>query len=50
MQNYIDSCKKVRAAYLEQNTLHFEDIANIATNSDSTIPKKKQNGRGKHFQ
>ena len=50
MQNYIDSCKKVRASYPEQNTLHFKDIANIATNSDSTTPKKKQNGRGKHCQ
>ena len=35
MKTYIDSCKKVRAAYQEQNTLNFENVANITVNTDS---------------
>ena len=42
MKNYIDSCKKKSAAYLEQNTTHFETVANISIDSDSVTPQKKQ--------
>ena len=30
-----------RAAYLEQSSAHFEDIANITVDSDSVIPQGK---------
>ena len=41
MQNYIDSCHKeseICAAYPEQSTAHFENVANITINSASVIP------------
>ena len=44
MQNYIDSCHKEpekRAAYLEQSTINFENVANINVNNYSLIPKNK---------
>ena len=53
MQNYIDSCHNEpegRVAYPEQRTLHFENVAKITANSDSVIPKEKQNGSEKYFQ
>ena len=30
--------------YMEHNTLHFENIANITGDSDNISPYKKQNG------
>ena len=42
---YIYSVKKYRAAYMEQNTLHFKNVTNISIDSDSITPQKKQNGR-----
>ena len=45
MNNYIDICKKVSercAEYPEQNTAHFENVANITAGSDSVIPQEKQ--------
>ena len=53
MQNYIDSCHKElerRAAYPEQSTTNFENVANITVDSDSVIPKDKQNGGEKYRQ
>ena len=41
----MDIVKKELAAYLEQNTLHFENVANITGDSDIIAPHKKQNGR-----
>ena len=38
----IDSRKKESAVYLEQNTLNFENDANITANSDSITPQKKK--------
>ena len=35
MKTYIDSCKKKRASYPEQNTLNFENVTNITINNDS---------------
>ena len=48
MREYIDSCHRESescAAYLEHNTAHFNNIANITANSDSITPQKKNNGR-----
>ena len=45
MLTYLDIVKKELAAYLEQNTLHFENIANITEDSDIISPNKKKNGR-----
>ena len=41
---YIDSLKKESSVYPEQNTLHFEKVANITVDRDSTTPKKKKKG------
>ena len=48
MQEYIDSCRKEsksRSAYPEKNTAHFNNVAKITVDSDSTTPQKKQTGR-----
>ena len=42
MKNYIDSVKKERAAYPEQNTAYFEKKSNITVNSDSLFPQQKK--------
>ena len=47
MREHIDSCLKQSekcAAYLEQSTEHFEDVANITTNGASVILQGKKNG------
>ena len=38
LRTYIDSVKKDSEAYPEQNTVHFEKVANIIVNSDSITP------------
>ena len=38
MQTYIDSCKKERADYPENNTLYLEKNAKITINSGSITP------------
>ena len=50
IQTYIDRCKKERAENTEQNTLHLENVAIIAVDSDSITPHKKQNGREEYHQ
>ena len=43
-----DSCHKeseIPAVYPKYNTAHFNNVANITSNSDSITPHKKQNGR-----
>ena len=42
---YVDIVKKELSTYLEQNTLYFENVANITGDSDIISPHKKQNGR-----
>ena len=47
MQNYIDSCHKEserHAAYLEQSTGNFENVADITVDSASVIPQEKKMG------
>ena len=44
LRTYIDNVKKDCTAYLEQNTLHFENVANITVNSDSITPHEKKMG------
>ena len=48
--DYFDSAKKELAAYPEQNTLHFNNIANITIHSDSITPQNKQNEREEDHQ
>ena len=36
--------QKKRAAYLEQSTINVENVATITLDSDSVIPREKQNG------
>ena len=45
LRTYTDSVKKDHLAYLEKNTLHFENVADITVNSDGIIPEKKRNRR-----
>ena len=42
---YIDSVDKERAAYPEENTLHFKNVAKITVDSYSITPQKIQNGK-----
>ena len=44
MQTYIDIVNKERAAYLEHNFLHLENVTNITIHDDS-ITLHKKNGR-----
>ena len=44
LRTYIDSVKKDSEAYPEQNTVHFEKVANIIVNIYSINLKKNQNG------
>ena len=47
MRENIDSCHKEsesRTEYPEQNTSHFNNVANITVNSNSVTPQKKKNG------
>ena len=47
MREHIDVFHKEsekRAAYPEQSTAHFEDVANITVYSASVITQEKQNG------
>ena len=44
MREHIDSCQKQSekcAAYLEQSTEHFEDVAKLTVDSASVIPQEK---------
>ena len=50
IQTYIDSFKKERAENTEQNTLHLENFAIIAVDSNIITPQKKQNGRKENHQ
>ena len=53
MQNYIDIFQKEserHAAYPEQRTANFENIANITIDSDILIPQQKQNLNEKNCQ
>ena len=46
MWENIDSChkeSKKHGAYMEQSTVHFEDIVNITVDSSSVILQEKQN-------
>ena len=48
MRTTIDSVKKERLSYSEQNTLYFENVASITVNSNSINPteeKKWDRGR-----
>ena len=50
LQTYIHGYNKESekcAAYPGQSTVYFENVANITVNSESVIPKMKQNGREK---
>ena len=43
--NYIDSCHKeseIRAAYTEQSTVHFKNVANITVDRDSLFLQEKK--------
>ena len=40
----MDIFKKEIAAYLDQNTLHFENVAKITGDRDIIAPHKKKNG------
>ena len=44
LRTYIYNIKKESEAYPEQNTLHFENVANVAVNSDGTTTHKNKNG------
>ena len=42
MHTYIDSFKKERAEYPEQNTAYFQNVENITVDSDNVILQEKQ--------
>ena len=45
MREHIDSCHKeseIHAAYTEQSTANFEDVANITVNNNSVITQGKK--------
>ena len=44
LKNYIDSVNKDRAAYPEDNTLQFKNVANIKVDSYSITPQKNKIG------
>ena len=44
MKFFIDICKNKLVSYPEQNTLNFENVANITADSDSITPQKKKMG------
>ena len=48
MREHISSCHKKyesHAAYPEQSTANFKNIANINVDSDTITPQKKKKGR-----
>ena len=53
MREHIDSCHKYSkssAAYPENGTANFNNVANITVDSDSITPQKKKNEKEENIQ